>query len=150
MTEQEAIKQFKERLSIEDYKENIPEYYEAMELAVKSLQEIQHYRELEQKLNGVDLTMLVNAFMEMAAEGEIQGYQRGRILTNEDADKWDEYLAIGTPEECRAAVEKQKDIRNKAIDDFKKEIKNLITDLNVIRYKDVDEIAEQLKEGDGD
>ena len=31
-----------------DYKENIPEYYEAMELAVKSLQEIQHYRGLEQ------------------------------------------------------------------------------------------------------
>ena len=60
MTEQEAIEQFKERLSIEDYRKQIPEYYEAMVLAVKSLEEIQQYR------------------------------------------------AIGTPEECSAAVEKQK------------------------------------------
>lgn len=46
MTEQEAIEQFKERLSIEDYKQQIPKYYEAMELAVKSLEEIQQYREI--------------------------------------------------------------------------------------------------------
>ena len=44
MTEQEAIEQFKERLSIEEYRHQIPEYYEAMELAVKSLEEIQQYR----------------------------------------------------------------------------------------------------------
>lgn len=39
---------------------------------------------------------------------------------------------------------------NKAIDDFKKEVKNLIVDLSVIRFKDIDEIAEQLKAGDGE
>lgn len=44
MTEQEAIEQFKERLAIEDYKQQIPKYYEAMEIAVKSLEEIQRYR----------------------------------------------------------------------------------------------------------
>ena len=44
MTEQEAIEQFKERLSIEEYRHQIPEYYEAMELAVKSLEEIRQYR----------------------------------------------------------------------------------------------------------
>lgn len=38
MTYQEAIQQFKERLAIQDYKEQIPEYYEAMELAVKALE----------------------------------------------------------------------------------------------------------------
>lgn len=36
---------------------------------------------------------------------------------------------------------------NKAIYDFKSEVKNLIVDLNVIRFKDIDEIAEQLKVG---
>ena len=36
---------------------------------------------------------------------------------------------------------------NKAIDDFVKGVKNLIVDLNVIRFKDIDEIAEQLKAG---
>lgn len=38
MTVDEAIKQFKERLGIPDYKTQIPEYYEAMELAVKALE----------------------------------------------------------------------------------------------------------------
>ena len=41
----------------------------------------------------------------------------------------------------------EKQIRETAIDDFKKEIKNLIIDLNVIKFKDIDEIAEQLKAG---
>ena len=59
MTEQEAIGQFQERLAIEEYRQQIPEYYEAIEFAVKSLEEVQQYR------------------------------------------------AIGTPEECRAAVDKQ-------------------------------------------
>lgn len=38
MTVDEAIKQFKERLGIPDYKTQIPEYYEAMELAVEVLE----------------------------------------------------------------------------------------------------------------
>ena len=38
MTESEAIEQFKERLTITDYKEQIPEYYKAMELAIKALE----------------------------------------------------------------------------------------------------------------
>ncbi len=46
MTEQEAIKEFQERLAIEDYKKDIPEYYAAMEMAVSSLSEIQQYRAL--------------------------------------------------------------------------------------------------------
>ena len=37
--------------------------------------------------------------------------------------------------------------RNKAIDDFAKEIKDLIVDLSVIRFKHIDEISEQLKAG---
>lgn len=34
----EAAEQFKERLRIEDLKENIPEYFEAMEIAVKCIE----------------------------------------------------------------------------------------------------------------
>ena len=37
MTESEAIKQFKERIDIPDYKKQIPEYYEAMEIAINAL-----------------------------------------------------------------------------------------------------------------
>ena len=39
---------------------------------------------------------------------------------------------------------------NKAIDDFSESVKNLIVDLSVIRFKDIDEIAEQLKVGGAD
>ncbi len=37
-TKLEAIDQFKKRLAIPDYKRQIPEYYEAMELAVNALE----------------------------------------------------------------------------------------------------------------
>ena len=37
---------------------------------------------------------------------------------------------------------------DKAIDDFKSEVKDLINNSTVIRHKDVDEIAEQLKESE--
>ena len=36
---------------------------------------------------------------------------------------------------------------NKAIDDFAESVKNLIADSSVIRFKDIDEIVEQLKGG---
>ena len=36
---------------------------------------------------------------------------------------------------------------NKAIDDFAESVKNLIADSSVIRFKDIDEIIEQLKGG---
>ena len=39
MDRKEAIAEVKERLAITDYKEHIPEYYEAIELAIEALQE---------------------------------------------------------------------------------------------------------------
>lgn len=38
----------------------------------------------------------------------------------------------------------------KAVDDFAESVKNLIVDLSVIRFKDIDEIADQLKVGNGE
>ena len=38
----------------------------------------------------------------------------------------------------------------KSVDDFAESVKNLIADSSVIRFKDIDEIAEQLKAGDVD
>ena len=38
----------------------------------------------------------------------------------------------------------------KAVDDFAESVKNLIADSSVIRFKDIDEIAKQLKAGDVD
>ena len=59
-----------------------------------------------------------------------------------------EYIEIGTVEECRNSVLDIQKAYNKAIDDFVESVKNLIADSSVIRFKDIDEIAEQLKERD--
>lgn len=67
------------------------------------------------------------------------------------------YRAIGTPEECREAVEKQMEIRNKAIDDFMNIVEEKADGgyFDVGGYHDVtndivgilDQLAEQLKGG---
>ena len=44
MTNKEAIEQFKERLAITDYRKQIPEYYEAIEMAVDALEKADKYR----------------------------------------------------------------------------------------------------------
>lgn len=50
---------------------------------------------------------------------------------------------------CRMTQKMLKEEYCKAVDDFAESVKNLIVDLSVIRFKDIDEIAEQLKVGDG-
>ena len=74
-----------------------------------------------------------------------------------------QYRAIGTVEECKNSVLKILEAYNKAIDDFKKEIKDVI-DIGLEKvsplsdvgsnlctfYAIVDEIAEQLKDGGGE
>ena len=42
MDRKKAIAEFEKRLAITDYKEHIPEYYEAIELAIEALQEKDH------------------------------------------------------------------------------------------------------------
>ena len=82
-----------------------------------------------------------------------------------------QYRAIGTPEECRTAVEKQKElkstntygfvaigktveqfeqeIRNKSIDDFSESCKqNIMCQTFGLKPRNIDELAEQLKAGD--
>ena len=54
MTESKAIMKFKERLAIDDYKEQIPEYYEAMELAIKALEK-QIPKQIVTKVQAEDL-----------------------------------------------------------------------------------------------
>ena len=85
-----------------------------IDLAIKALEEIQQYRAIEKELKeryhaNVDIPLLMQHFIETIFEGEKHvGFC---ILTNEDRDAWDAYRALGTVEECRAAVEKQKSFK---------------------------------------
>ena len=55
MTNKEAIEQFKERLAITDYRKQIPEYYEAIEMAVDALEKSDKYRWHDLRKNPNDL-----------------------------------------------------------------------------------------------
>ena len=90
MTEQEAIKEFEERLAIADFKDDIPEYYKAMELAVKSLEEIQQYRAIG--------TVKEIKIREAQAKRLSEGY-----LTNLGILR--EYQSIGTPEKIKEELD---------------------------------------------
>lgn len=64
-----------------------------------------------------------------------------------------QYRAIGTPDECRAAVEKQKEIKNNVVDDFVERAMKQFTDFDLKHgYPTVTDckvilrdIAEQMK-----
>lgn len=55
MTNKEAIEQFKERLAITDYRQQTPEYYEAIEMAVEALEKADKYRWHDLSKNPDDL-----------------------------------------------------------------------------------------------
>ena len=115
MTEKEAIevlKDFDKQVSAKAdgaYQTNIGKM--ACDIAIKALEEVQQYRAIEKELKehyhaNIDIPLLMQHFIETIFEGE--KHEGFCILTNEDAKAWEEYRTIGTPEECRAAVEKQK------------------------------------------
>lgn len=108
MTENEAI----ETLTLSETEKKIfPMLAPVYEVAVKALEDVQKYRKIEKDLKehyhaNVDIPLLMHHFIETVFEGE--KHEGFCLLTNEDREAWEEYKAIGTPEECRKAMEKQK------------------------------------------
>lgn len=124
MTENEAIEELK--YDCNELGKAIPcdtswgkSFENAYAIAINALEEVQKYRKIEKDLKeryhaNVDIPLLMHHFIETVFEGE--KHEGFCLLTNEDAKVWEEYKAIGTPEECRTAVEKQtarKGIREK-------------------------------------
>lgn len=115
MTENEAIEELK--YDCNELGKAIPcdtswgkSFENAYAMAINALEEVQKYRKIEKDLKeryhaNVDIPLLMHHFIETVFEGE--KHEGFCLLTNEDAKVWEEYKAIGTPEECRAAVEKQ-------------------------------------------
>ena len=64
-------------------------------------------QDLEEKLNGISVAQLVGGFINTIKKETSEEYMRGRILTNREADIWDEYLSIGTVEEFKDLKEKK-------------------------------------------
>ncbi len=115
MTENEAIEELQTSIELAkmctqnlERKREIQGY----EMAIKALDEVQKYRKIEKDLKeryhaNVDIPLLMHHFIETVFEGE--RHEGFCLLTNEDREAWEEYRAIGAPEEC---------LRNKDFLDF--------------------------------
>lgn len=117
MNEQEAIeilKDFDKQVSAKAdgaYQSTIGKM--ACEAAIAALEEIQRYRAIEKHLadmfgGELPLTKYVDELEKAMKEPNKSHSVNAKILTYEDADRWEAYKAIGTVEECRAAVENLK------------------------------------------
>ena len=113
MTEKEAIRYlecFEEWNEDDEWlRRDIME--EFIECCTKALTEIQQYRAMNRKL--CKCFGDCDGFLKAVVDGicyriSVKEPIKLRLLTNEDADMWDAYRAVGTVEECREAMEKQK------------------------------------------
>ena len=115
MTENEAIKGLETSINLakmctQNYerKREIQGY----EMAINALEDVLQYRALEKRLSdmfcsSVSLKSVVDELERNLKEPDSPHPMKARILTYKESADWDAYRAIGTPEECRAAVEKQ-------------------------------------------
>lgn len=92
--------------------ENCLKENESCIVAIQALEEIQQYRALEQRLQSVYgehdglLEIIVNGLVKYENAPDMA--YKAVLLTDDDVDKWKQYKAIGTVEECRDAVERMK------------------------------------------
>lgn len=117
MTENEAIARIRYRIdTATDIAGNGVDgkAYVDMEMAIKSLEEIQHYRAMEQSLQkvyGVCDGLLEKVVEHINLHKGIDLQEpvfKARLLTDDEVDKWEAYKVIGTVEECREARGKQR------------------------------------------
>lgn len=113
MTEQESIKEVKRWTSIlmSAGSKCVSDTAEAQRMAIKALEEIQKYREIGAVSELQDLVIGINAL----ADSQFSAADMAKLVN--DMKSLYEYQQIGTPEECRAAVEKQKAKKPKEYED---------------------------------
>lgn len=58
------------------------------------IDKLAEYEDLEDKLNGISVKQVVDGFVKTVENQTCEKYEHGRILTNEEADKWNEYKQL--------------------------------------------------------
>lgn len=102
--------------------ENCLKEIEACEIAIKALTDIQEYRILEKRLfdmfgGELPLFKYIDELEIALKEPNNPHPINARILTYEDSNMWEKYKKIGTPKECRIAMEKTKAVEATKIND---------------------------------
>lgn len=104
-----------------DWNGNISKCMEICVIPIEIINEWEKYRTIKDRLKAVygECDGLLETFIDHSIETTVKILEnhegvdighpaKSRLLTDEDVDRWDTYKAIGSPDECRAAVEKQK------------------------------------------
>ena len=60
----------------------------------KVVQKLGEYEDLENRLNGISVKQVVDGFIKTVENQTCEDYEHGRILTNAEADKWNEYKQL--------------------------------------------------------
>ena len=60
----------------------------------KVLRKLAEYEDLEDRLNGISIQQVVDGFVKAIENQACEGYEHGRILTNEEANQWNEYRQL--------------------------------------------------------
>ena len=60
----------------------------------KLLTKLGEYEDLEDRLNGVSVKQVVDGFIKTVENQTNEEYEHGRILTNAEADEWNEYKQL--------------------------------------------------------
>lgn len=60
----------------------------------KLLTKLGEYEDLEDRLNGVSVKQVVDGFIKTVESQTNEEYEHGRILTNVEADEWNEYKRL--------------------------------------------------------
>lgn len=58
---------------------------------MSAVDKLGNYEDLEDRLHGISIKQVVDEFIKTVENQTHEGYENGRILTNEDADRWNEY-----------------------------------------------------------
>lgn len=58
------------------------------------IDKLAEYEDLEDKLNGISIEQVVDGFIKTVEGQTHEGYENGRILTNDEADKWNEHKRL--------------------------------------------------------
>ena len=111
MTESEVIKVLEKpskHIRMVHKTKNEMEFYtyssdlvEAFEKAISALEEIQQYRAMEEKLRGITVKEVVEHFIKTVENQTEEEYTKGRILTNKEAEEWEQLKEKATAKKVR-------------------------------------------------
>lgn len=69
-------------------------FYRNMWAMADFRERLKEYEDLEDRLNGISVKQVINGFIKTIENQTCEGYEHGRILTNAEANQWNEYRQL--------------------------------------------------------